>query len=59
VLDSGCCGLAGSFGYEASERNEVSVKAGARVLLPEVRAAGPDTLIVTDGFSSARSSGTA
>jgi FAD/FMN-containing dehydrogenase/Fe-S oxidoreductase len=51
VLDDGCCGLAGSFGYEAGERYEVSVKAGEQALLPAVRAAGPDTLIVTDGFS--------
>jgi Fe-S oxidoreductase len=51
VLESGCCGLAGSFGYEAGERYEISVKAGERVLLPEVRAAGHDTLVVTDGFS--------
>jgi FAD/FMN-containing dehydrogenase/Fe-S oxidoreductase len=51
VLDAGCCGLAGSFGYEAGERYDVSVKAGERVLLPAVRAAGPDTLVVTDGFS--------
>ncbi|HEY7078017.1 MAG TPA: heterodisulfide reductase-related iron-sulfur binding cluster, partial [Solirubrobacteraceae bacterium] len=51
VLDDGCCGLAGSFGYEAGERYEVSVKAGEQALLPAVRAAGADTLIVTDGFS--------
>jgi Fe-S oxidoreductase len=51
VLDSGCCGMAGSFGYEAGERYDVSVKAGEQVLLPAVRAAAPDTLIVTDGFS--------
>jgi Fe-S oxidoreductase len=51
VLDSGCCGLAGSFGYEAGEPYEVSIKAGERVLLPAVRDAGDDTLIVTDGFS--------
>jgi Fe-S oxidoreductase len=49
--DSGCCGLAGSFGYERGERYEVSVKAGERVLAPAVRAAGDDVLIVTDGFS--------
>jgi Fe-S oxidoreductase len=48
--DSGCCGLAGSFGYEAGERYEVSMKAGERVLLPAVRNA-PDALIITDGFS--------
>jgi Fe-S oxidoreductase len=51
VLDTGCCGLAGSFGYERGERYEVSVKAGERLLLPRVRAASPHTLIVTDGFS--------
>jgi Fe-S oxidoreductase len=51
VLDAGCCGLAGSFGYERGERYEVSVKAGERVLLPSVRGATPETLIVTDGFS--------
>jgi FAD/FMN-containing dehydrogenase/Fe-S oxidoreductase len=51
VLDSGCCGVAGSFGYHAGEPYEVSVKAGERVLLPAVRAAPVDTLVVTDGFS--------
>jgi Fe-S oxidoreductase len=51
VLDTGCCGLAGSFGYEAGERYEVSVKAGERVLLPAARKASPHTLLVTDGFS--------
>jgi FAD/FMN-containing dehydrogenase/Fe-S oxidoreductase len=51
LLDSGCCGLAGSFGYEAGERYEVSVKAGERVLLPRVRDADEHTLIVSDGFS--------
>jgi Fe-S oxidoreductase len=51
VLDTGCCGLAGSFGYEAGERYEVSVKAGEQLLLPRVRAASPHTLILTDGFS--------
>ena len=51
VLDSGCCGLAGSFGFEAGEKYEVSMKAGERVLLPRVREASPETLIVTDGFS--------
>jgi FAD/FMN-containing dehydrogenase/Fe-S oxidoreductase len=51
VLDTGCCGLAGSFGYERGERYEVSIKAGEQVLLPRVRAASPHTLIITDGFS--------
>jgi FAD/FMN-containing dehydrogenase/Fe-S oxidoreductase len=51
VLDSGCCGMAGSFGFEPGEHYEVSVKAGERVLLPAVRAAANDTLIIADGFS--------
>jgi FAD/FMN-containing dehydrogenase/Fe-S oxidoreductase len=51
ALDAGCCGLAGSFGYEAGQPYEVSVKVGERKLLPAVRAAGPHELIVTDGFS--------
>jgi FAD/FMN-containing dehydrogenase/Fe-S oxidoreductase len=51
VLDSGCCGMAGAFGYEAGEKYEVSVAAGERVLLPAVRDADADTLILTDGFS--------
>jgi len=50
VLDSGCCGMAGSFGFEA-DKYEVSVKIGERVLLPAVRNAAADTLIITDGFS--------
>jgi FAD/FMN-containing dehydrogenase/Fe-S oxidoreductase len=50
TLDSGCCGLAGSFGYEA-DHYELSMQIGERVLLPAVRAAPPDTLVVADGFS--------
>jgi FAD/FMN-containing dehydrogenase/Fe-S oxidoreductase len=49
-LDSGCCGLAGSFGYEAGHY-DISMRIGERVLLPRVRATGPDTLVVADGFS--------
>jgi FAD/FMN-containing dehydrogenase/Fe-S oxidoreductase len=49
--DSGCCGMAGSFGFEAGEKYEVGKAAGERVLLPEVRKADADTLVVTDGFS--------
>ncbi len=48
--DTGCCGMAGSFGFEA-EKYEVSRACGERVLLPAVRDAGKDTLIVADGFS--------
>jgi Fe-S oxidoreductase len=51
VVEAGCCGMAGSFGFERGEKYEVSVRAGERVLLPAVRAAAGDTLVVTDGFS--------
>ena len=51
VLDSGCCGMAGAFGFEGGDHYDVSIKAGERVLLPAVRTAAPDTLIITDGFS--------
>jgi FAD/FMN-containing dehydrogenase/Fe-S oxidoreductase len=51
LLDTGCCGLAGSFGYERGERYEVSMKAAERVLLPAVRDASPHALVMTDGFS--------
>jgi FAD/FMN-containing dehydrogenase/Fe-S oxidoreductase len=51
VLDSGCCGMAGSFGFERGDRYDVSIKAGERVLLPAVRSAPKDTLIIADGFS--------
>jgi FAD/FMN-containing dehydrogenase/Fe-S oxidoreductase len=50
LLDSGCCGLAGSFGFE-EHHYEISMKVGERVLLPRVRNAARDTLIITDGFS--------
>jgi FAD/FMN-containing dehydrogenase/Fe-S oxidoreductase len=50
LLDSGCCGMAGPFGFE-QEKYGVSQIIGERVLLPAVRQAAPDTLIVTDGFS--------
>jgi Fe-S oxidoreductase len=50
IVDSGCCGMAGSFGYE-KEKYEVSMKVGERRLLPRVREAGEETLVVADGFS--------
>ena len=50
VLDSGCCGMAGSFGFE-KDHYDVSIKVGERVLLPAVREAAEDTLIIADGFS--------
>jgi len=50
VPDAGCCGMAGPFGFEA-EKYEVSRAIGERVLLPAVRRATQDTLIVSNGFS--------
>jgi FAD/FMN-containing dehydrogenase/Fe-S oxidoreductase len=49
-LDSGCCGMAGPFGFER-DKYSIAQAAGERVLLPAVRQALPDTLIVSDGFS--------
>jgi FAD/FMN-containing dehydrogenase/Fe-S oxidoreductase len=49
-LDSGCCGLAGNFGFERGHL-EVSKACAERVLLPEVRAADQDTVVLADGFS--------
>ena len=51
VPDSGCCGMAGSFGFEEGDRYEVSIRCGERALLPAVRQAGDDTVIIADGFS--------
>ena len=48
--DAGCCGMAGPFGFDAA-KYEVSKAIGERVLLPAVRTAAADTLIVSDGFS--------
>jgi FAD/FMN-containing dehydrogenase/Fe-S oxidoreductase len=48
--DSGCCGMAGSFGYEA-DHYATGLACGERVLLPAVRSATSDTLVVADGFS--------
>ncbi|MFL5798105.1 MAG: FAD-binding and (Fe-S)-binding domain-containing protein [Actinomycetota bacterium] len=50
LLDSGCCGMAGAFGFE-DEHYDVSIACGERVVLPKVREARDDTLIVADGFS--------
>jgi FAD/FMN-containing dehydrogenase/Fe-S oxidoreductase len=50
LLDSGCCGLAGSFGFE-SDKYEISQACGERALLPKLREQRQDTLILADGFS--------
>ena len=48
--DSGCCGMAGAFGFER-RHFEISMRVGERVLLPKVRQAPADTIIIADGFS--------
>jgi Fe-S oxidoreductase/FAD/FMN-containing dehydrogenase len=50
VLNSGCCGMAGSFGFE-NDKYDVSLAIGERRLLPAVRKADDSTIIVADGFS--------
>jgi Fe-S oxidoreductase len=48
TVDSGCCGMAGSFGYE---HYDLSMRIGERVLFPAVRQAATDALVVAPGFS--------
>jgi Fe-S oxidoreductase len=50
LLDSGCCGMAGPFGFEA-DKFDVSQTLAERVLLPAVRATAPNDLLVSNGFS--------
>ncbi|MBC7948732.1 MAG: FAD-binding protein [Chitinophagaceae bacterium] len=50
VIPSGCCGMAGSFGYEA-EHYDISMKIGELVLFPSVRNASADTIIAAPGTS--------
>ena len=50
VIKSGCCGMAGSFGYEA-EHYQLSMKMAELDLLPAVRAAPDDALVIADGTS--------
>jgi FAD/FMN-containing dehydrogenase/Fe-S oxidoreductase len=49
-LDSGCCGMAGPFGFE-KDKYAVSQAVGERILLPAVRKAEQNTFVLTDGFS--------
>jgi Fe-S oxidoreductase len=50
TVDSSCCGMAGAFGYDA-ETIDVSLAMGELSLLPAVRQAAPDTIVVADGTS--------
>ncbi len=49
-VDSGCCGMAGSFGFE-KEHYEMSMQIGDQRLFPAVRAASPETQVVAPGVS--------
>jgi len=51
MTKAGCCGMAGSFGYHAGEQYDVSMRVGEQFLLPAVRSADADVLLVADGFS--------
>ena len=51
AIGGGCCGMAGAFGFEAGDHYEVSIAVGEHAVLPAVRAAAADTIIVADGFS--------
>jgi FAD/FMN-containing dehydrogenase/Fe-S oxidoreductase len=48
--DTGCCGMAGPFGFER-DKYVVAQAVGERVLLPAVRSAAPETMVIADGFS--------
>jgi Fe-S oxidoreductase len=50
LLDAGCCGMAGSFGFE-KDKFEVSQSLAERRLLPAIRSARKSTIIIADGFS--------
>jgi Fe-S oxidoreductase len=50
TIESSCCGMAGSFGYEA-KHYDVSMRMGELALLPRVRASAAGALIVADGTS--------
>jgi FAD/FMN-containing dehydrogenase/Fe-S oxidoreductase len=52
LLDSGCCGMAGPFGFE-KDKYDLSQKLGERVLLPIARNKPANAILVTDGFSCA------
>ena len=49
--EPGCCGMAGAFGFERGEHYELSMKIGERALLPAVRSAAKDELVIASGFS--------
>ncbi|MEY2933189.1 MAG: hypothetical protein RL033_3938, partial [Pseudomonadota bacterium] len=50
TVESSCCGMAGSFGYEA-QHYDISLRMAELSLLPQLRSASADTLLVADGTS--------
>ena len=50
VVGGGCCGLAGNWGFEPGH-HEISQTLGERNLFPAIRAAGPGSIVLADGFS--------
>ena len=50
VMPTGCCGMAGSFGFETA-KYDVSVRIAEHALLPRLRQAAPDTVVLANGFS--------
>jgi len=50
VLDAGCCGMAGAFGYEA-DHYQISKTLAERVLVPAIQRSEPGTIVISDGFS--------
>jgi Fe-S oxidoreductase len=51
ILDTGCCGMAGSFGYHAGRQYDVSVAVARHSLLPKLEQTPQATVVVADGFS--------
>ena len=50
VLDAGCCGMAGAFGYE-TRHFDLSRAIAKRILVPAINASDRDTIVIADGFS--------
>jgi FAD/FMN-containing dehydrogenase/Fe-S oxidoreductase len=50
ILDAGCCGMAGAFGFE-NEHYSVSMKIGEHKVFPKIREIGNDNVVIADGFS--------
>jgi FAD/FMN-containing dehydrogenase/Fe-S oxidoreductase len=51
IPETGCCGMAGAFGFERGEHYDVSVACAERALIPEIEKSGNDAWIIADGFS--------